>query len=54
MTNTVISSNARIFDDDDDDDEPSIAQMAKLPERPVTPEIEKQSEQTDAEQGFIF
>jgi len=41
----VATRNAATINDDDDDDEdnePSILEMAKLPERPMTPEIEKQ------------
>ena len=47
----VASRNAAIINDDDDDDsnEPSILQMAKLPERSTSPEIVKQERAEAAE-----
>ena len=50
VINPVISKNAAIFNDEDEDsNEPSILQMAKLPERSTTPELVKQEPAETAE-----
>ncbi|XP_063680592.1 WD repeat and HMG-box DNA-binding protein 1-like isoform X2 [Bolinopsis microptera] len=51
----VASRNAAIINDDDDDsNEPSILEMAKLPERPTTPEIIKQEPVVAAEPEPVY